>query len=434
MRALCGAGVRGRPAPPRRCKAPLRRVAAGLERQLERGLRGASACVLLRETAGAGGPGPGPGSGWRRLLDGPDAERVRVLALPAEDAAGRGRPRPRPRPELELELRRQLVGAVREQVERGLRGAERGAETERAAALLRELSLQAGAGAGRGLAGGRQRLAERLCRRLGQDEAGGRAHAPLVLLGPPGCGKTALMGELRRRVRAALRPGAVVVLRRLGAAPLRCSVRGLLAGLCLQVSLALGLPPPPARLTRAYAGALRCFGRLLLAVSRRGSPALVLLLDSVDRLLPAPGARSLRWLPKACPPNVHVLVSLSAAEHGLLQTLREAVPEAEAYFEMGPLSGEEGREMLEGLLASAGRKLSPAQRAVLQHSLPAGGDPLLFQLAFQQVRSWASYTPPSALVISRTVQDALHQLCDTLEKLHGSVLVSRALGYIASSR
>ncbi|KYO41873.1 NACHT domain- and WD repeat-containing protein 1 isoform D [Alligator mississippiensis] len=115
-------------------------------------------------------------------------------------------------------------------------------------------------------------------------------------------------------------------------------------------------------------------------------------------------------------------------------TLREAVPEAEAYFEMGPLSGKEGREMLEGLLASAGRKLSPAQRAVLQHSLPAGGDPLLFQLAFQQVRSWASYTPPSALVISRTVQDALHQLCDTVEKLHGSVLVSRALGYIASSR
>ncbi|XP_025066071.1 NACHT domain- and WD repeat-containing protein 1 [Alligator sinensis] len=101
---------------------------------------------------------------------------------------------------------------------------------------------------------------------------------------------------------------------------------------------------------------------------------------------------------------------------------------------MGPLSSEEGREMLEGLLASAGRKLSPAQQAVLQHSLPAGGDPLLFQLAFQQVRSWASYTPPSALVISRTVQDALHQLCDTLEKLHGSVLVSRALGYIASSR
>ncbi|XP_019393995.1 PREDICTED: LOW QUALITY PROTEIN: NACHT domain- and WD repeat-containing protein 1, partial [Crocodylus porosus] len=197
--------------------------------------------------------------------------------------------------------------------------------------------------------------------------------------------------------------------------------------------LALGLPPPPARLTGAYASALRFFGRLLLAVSRRGSQALVLLLDSVDQLLPAPGARRLLWLPKACPPNVHVVLSVSAAEHGLLQSLREAVPEAEAYFEMEPLSSGEGREMLEGLLASAGRKLSPAQRAVLQHSLPAGGDPLLFQLAFQQVRSWASYTPPSALVISHTVQDALHQLCDTLEKLHGSVLVSHTLGYIASS-
>ncbi|CAM2109087.1 unnamed protein product [Caretta caretta] len=329
------------------------------------------------------------------------------------------------------ELCEQFITATNHQVLRSLR--YRGKNSEEPEGLLQELSHHMM----RCLENcrvfcGRQDLLDNILQSIRQNDD--HVHTPLILYGPPGCGKTALMCKLSEQVRTLLGQETVVVIRQLGTSQLSSAIHSLLRDICFQVCLAFGLPPLPVQVTQACSDLILFFHNLLLTVSHFGVQSLVLFFDSVDQLIPADGAHRLYWLPKDCPSKVHIVVSTSTAEHGILETLQEAMPEPEAYFEVGPLSREEGGKMLEVLLASVRRKLSPAQQIVFQHSFLEGGHPLLFKLAFNEARRWASYTLPSALMIATTAQEAMHHLCGRLEKLHGTVLVTNMLGYIASSR
>ncbi|XP_014808284.1 PREDICTED: NACHT domain- and WD repeat-containing protein 1 [Calidris pugnax] len=279
---------------------------------------------------------------------------------------------------------------------------------------------------------GRQNLLDNIfhCIRQNND----KTHTTLILYGPPGCGKTAVMCKLSEQVQAVLGEDSVVVIRLLGTSQLSSAIHSLLRDICLQVCLAFDLPPPPTQTKQACSDLVLFLSKLLLTVSRRGAHTLVVFLDSVERLHPGDGAHRFHWLPPDCPPRVHIIISISTAEPDTLKALQHAVPEAEAYFEVGPLTSEEGEEMLETLLASDRRRLSPAQWAYFHQSFPNGGQALLFQLAFHEARKWASYTSPSELVVASTAQEAMHHLWERLEKSHGTVLVAHVLGYIASSR
>ncbi|NWI89563.1 NWD1 protein, partial [Pitta sordida] len=279
---------------------------------------------------------------------------------------------------------------------------------------------------------GRQNLLDNIFRCIRQNHD--KPHKPLILYGPPGCGKTAVMCKLSEQVQTAAGQDGVVVTRLLGTSQLSSALHSLLRDICLQICLAFDLPPPPIQTKESCSALILFLSKLLLTVSHCGTQTLVLLLDSVERLLPGDGAHRFHWLPSDCPPRVHVIISISTAEPDILNTLQRAVPEPEAHFEVGPLSCEEGEEMLELRLAAERRRISPAQRAYFCQSFPHGGQALLFQLAFQEARTWASYTSPSELVIAGTAQDAMHRLCQRLEQSHGKVLVAHALGYIASSR
>ncbi|XP_047933726.2 NACHT domain- and WD repeat-containing protein 1 isoform X1 [Anser cygnoides] len=279
---------------------------------------------------------------------------------------------------------------------------------------------------------GRQNLLDNIFHRIRQNND--KTHTALILYGPPGCGKTALMCKLSKHMQAVLGQETVIVTRLLGTSQSSSAIQSLLRDICLQVCFAFDLPPPPTQTKHACSDLVLFLSNLLLTISRCGTHTLVLFLDSVERLLPCDGAHRFHWLPTGCPPKVHIIISISTSEPGILKALQHAVPEAEAHFEVGPLSSEEGEEMLEMLLASDKRRLSPAQWAYIWQSLPGGGQPLLFKLAFCEARNWASYTSSSELAIASTAQEAMHRLCDRLEKSHGTVLVAHVLGYIASSR
>lgn len=243
-----------------------------------------------------------------------------------------------------------------------------------------------------------------------------------------------MMCKLSERVQAVLGQDSVVVICLLGTSQLSSAIQSLLRDICLQVCLAFDLPPPPSQTKQACSDLVLFLSKLLLTVSHCGTQTLMVFLDSVERLLPNDGAHTFYWLPTDCPPKVHIIISISTAEPDTLKALQHAVPEAAAYSEVGPLSCEEGEEMLKMLLASDTRWLSPAQGVYFHQSFPSGGQALLFKLAFHEARKWLSYTSPSELVIASTAQGATHRLCERLEKSHGTVLVAHVLGYIASSR
>uniref|UniRef100_A0A8C5UPH4 NACHT and WD repeat domain containing 1 n=1 Tax=Microcebus murinus TaxID=30608 RepID=A0A8C5UPH4_MICMU len=277
---------------------------------------------------------------------------------------------------------------------------------------------------------GRQELLARLGQRLRQDD--GRPHAPLVLSGPAGVGKTALLCKLAGQVPGLLGHKAVTVLRLLGTSQMSSDPRSLLKGICFQVCLAYGLPLPPAQVLAAHSRVVQFFHVLLRTVSCRNFESLVLLLDSLDDLDWAPHARRVPWLPLTCPPKVHLVLSACSGPGGAVSAVRQVLADPGARWEVTPLSGNLGQEMVQLLLVAARRALTPVQRDLLWASLPECGHPGRLRLAFEEARQWASFSVPAPL--ATTAEEATHQLCARLEQTHGQLLVGRVLGYIVSSR
>ncbi|XP_019271755.2 NACHT domain- and WD repeat-containing protein 1 isoform X1 [Panthera pardus] len=277
---------------------------------------------------------------------------------------------------------------------------------------------------------GRQELLAQLGQRLQQSDS--HPHSPLVLFGPPGIGKTALMCKLAEQMPGLLGRKTVTVLRLLGASQMSSDARGLLQSICAQVCLAYGLPLPPAQVLEAHARVVQFFHTLLHTVSCRNFESLVILLDSMDDVHSICRARRVPWLPPKCPPRIHLILSACSGRRGILDTVRQTLTDPEAYWEVKPLSGNQGQEMIQLLLAASRRTLSPGQRELLWASLPECGHPGRLRLAFEEARKWASFTIPAPL--ASTAKEAMHQLCARLEQTHGQVLVAHVLGYIASSR
>ncbi|XP_008575795.1 PREDICTED: NACHT and WD repeat domain-containing protein 1 [Galeopterus variegatus] len=277
---------------------------------------------------------------------------------------------------------------------------------------------------------GRQELLAQLGQRLRQNDS--NPHTPQVLFGPPGIGKTALMCKLAEQMPGLLGHKTVTVLRLLGTSQMSSDSRKLLKSICFQVCLAYGLPLPPVQVLDAHTRVVQFFHSLLHTVSYRNFETLVLLLDSIEDLDSIHHTRRVPWLPRRCPPRVHLILSVSSGQRGDLDTMRQMLTDPGAYWEVKPLSGNQGQEMIQLLLVAARRTLSLVQRDLLWASLPECGHPGRLRLAFEEARKWASFTMPAPL--STTAEEATHQLCARLEQTHGQLLVAHVLGYIASSR
>ncbi|XP_004647437.1 NACHT domain- and WD repeat-containing protein 1 [Octodon degus] len=277
---------------------------------------------------------------------------------------------------------------------------------------------------------GRQELLAQLGQRLRQDDH--RAHSPLVLFGAAGIGKTSVLCRLAEQAAGLLGRKTVTVLRLLGTSQGSADARRLLASLCLQLCLAFGLPAPPTLVLQAYTRLAHFFHVLLHTVGCRDFESLVIILDAMDDLNPGCRSQGIPWLPLTCPPRVHLVLSTCSGLHGALDALRTTLQDPDAYWEVGPLQADQGQEMVQRLLAAAGRTLSPAQRDLLWASLPECGHPGRLQLAFHEAHSWASFSVPAPL--APTTEEATHQLCARLELTHDPLLVARVLGYIAASR
>ncbi|KAK2497679.1 hypothetical protein MC885_001291, partial [Smutsia gigantea] len=252
---------------------------------------------------------------------------------------------------------------------------------------------------------GRQELLAQLGQRLRQSDS--RPHTPLVLFGPPGIGKTALMCKLAEQMPGLLGRKTVTVLRLLGTSQMSSDARALLQSVCFQVCLAYGLPLPPAQVLEAHSRVVQFFHILLHTVSCRNFESLVILLDSLDDVDAICCARRVPWLPPQCPPRVHLILSACSGQQ-VLDTVRQTLKHPEAYWELRPLSGNQGQEMIQLLLAASRRTLSPAQRDLLWASLPECGHPGRLRLAFEEARKWASFTVPIPLASS--AKEAMHQL------------------------
>uniref|UniRef100_A0AAY5EIB3 AAA+ ATPase domain-containing protein n=1 Tax=Electrophorus electricus TaxID=8005 RepID=A0AAY5EIB3_ELEEL len=277
---------------------------------------------------------------------------------------------------------------------------------------------------------GRDSLLGKLC--LMMWESTNILHAPLVVYGPPGMGKSALLCKLAQEMRSVLEPQAVVAPRLLGTSPLSSDVDSLLKGVCIQVCGAFGLTAPCPQTANSHAKLVRFFHAMLQRVSQQGE-TLLLILDALDNLTQANNGHKLHWLPKEIPPNVHLVVS-TLHKGTALESLRAHVNDDKYFFEVDPLTFDQGRDIVDAYMNAAGRRLTSEQVDVILHSFHQSGSPLHLKLLLDMAKQWSSYTAASDVRLGSSIREVILQFLQALEIKHGRQFVRYALGYISLSR
>jgi hypothetical protein len=275
---------------------------------------------------------------------------------------------------------------------------------------------------------------ERLLAQIAEYLSGKEIH-PLVIWGPPGSGKSALLAKAVQQAKRLFGDRTILIARFAGATPESTNGRVLLKDLCRQISHAynadeVSIPFEFRDLVREFPK------RLALATAEK---PLVIFLDALDQISEIDCARGLAWLPESLPPSVRLVVSTLPGEG--LEELHRKMPVA-SMLEVTPMNLVEGGQLLKLWLAGAHRTLTDIHRSeILTKFRLGGGLPLYLKLAFDEARHWHSYDdlivqpgrPPG---LSADIPGMIQALFSRLEQesRHGKVLVSHVLGYLAAAR
>lgn len=201
---------------------------------------------------------------------------------------------------------------------------------------------------------GRERMLAYLTRLATSSPTNGIAHGACVT-GDPGSGKSALFGELYRRLRET---DSLVLAHATEASPQSRSVDSMLRRFNAELSTELGADAGPA-VSPDGQTPQKTFASLLGKLARRRP--VVVLLDGLDAFEGTPAERLLTWLPRRWPANARLVAtavpgdgSRTLAERSGIETV--ALP---------PLDGGEARHIAKAVCARYHRALEPDVLAAL---------------------------------------------------------------------
>lgn len=292
---------------------------------------------------------------------------------------------------------------------------------------------------------GRERLLNFLTRFATASEAG--AVQRVCVTGEPGAGKSALFGDLTRRLRET---GEFVLSHASEASPRSSSVDSMLRRFVEELAAALGVDASHAV---ANAEALDAtfaslFGKV---AARRG---VILLVDGLDQFEQTPRGRFLTWLPRVWPARAKLIAT--AAPGDASRTLAELA--GSQIVALPPLDAGEARHIAKAISARYHRAIEPdVLLALVGKASPAGlacGHPLWLTLAVEELnlldaddfqRVGRSYSGTVAERLRSLMLDIVSSLpaefaalydvsFDRAEQLFGSRFALAFLGLIGSSR
>ncbi len=248
---------------------------------------------------------------------------------------------------------------------------------------------------------------------------------PLVIQGSEGSGKSALIAVAYKRSQFYCKNGETIV-RFIGHTPDSANSRTFLAGLCEEIGVKLGVPVQ--EVPDDYDNLCKLFVNQIAKV--RPEKPLTLCLDSIDRLV-SDKEEAFDWLPVKLPEGVRLIFSVGSRPPArLLQIMGQRFTP----LVISSLKRDEGEVLLKHWLEEKRRTLTENQLEQVLKTLSYNGSPQVLRFAFEESLFWKSYTLTNLKGgdISSLIQQSFTKL--SKEENHGSVLVSRVLGYLANAK
>jgi len=254
-------------------------------------------------------------------------------------------------------------------------------------------------------------------------------HAPYVLTGLPGCGKSTLVAACIERLREEA-PDTVVIPWFVGAAPGSTELTVMVRSLCEQLRRAcrLDLEPSP------DPDKLRLQLPAFLAAAGAVRPV-ALFIDALNQMDPVGDSHELAWFPRTLAPAVKVVASTLAGP--CLDRLTERLP-ADHLAILPPLPDDSRATLMEEHLARRGKRLSPTQQALLldTEARPEAALPLYLVAALEELCCHGDFETLAKRIaaLPPTVAELFDQILERLERDHGADLATAALSAMAVSR
>ncbi|XP_067933460.1 NACHT and WD repeat domain-containing protein 2-like [Watersipora subatra] len=253
-----------------------------------------------------------------------------------------------------------------------------------------------------------------------------------TIYGESGSGKTCVMAKLLIEMDSALPVSTITVARFLGLTQECSDLRDLLSSICEQVLACLD--KDTSIIPVDFTDVLKFFSNLLHEIPP--SIKLILLLDSLNSLLPDYNAHLLQWLPSVLPSNVKIIVSCQPHAHGMFTRIKTELisQNHDNFIEMIPLGQDKAMLFTLHWLQQENMCVTNSQAEVLKGAFKQCSLPLYVKLVFERVKQWRSFDEVDEDVLGTSCEGYLENFFTELEKEHGPSLVKHAMSYLTASK
>ncbi|XP_054863824.1 uncharacterized protein LOC118470977 [Amphiprion ocellaris] len=245
---------------------------------------------------------------------------------------------------------------------------------------------------------------------------------PVLLLGPPGWGKSTTLAAVAQLVPSWMSGTVEVVLHFIGLTGESRNIRLVLQSLCVQLA---EICCSPTQQSEGFPQLVNDYNSLLGLV--RADRSVVVLLDGLDELSEEHEA-DLSWISTPLPPNVHLILSAttgSPCTHTLQQSAHPTI------LSLPPLSPDDITAALKAKLQADQRCLQEQQWKLLVQACLSCPYPLYLEAAYSESLLWTSY---SHQILPANLEGLYLGLLARLERELGQQLVRRAASLISISR
>ena len=143
---------------------------------------------------------------------------------------------------------------------------------------------------------------------------------------------------------------------------------------------------------------------------------LVILLDAVDQLAPTHGAHNMTWLPKVCPPNISIILTISSEHLNIMDNLNAHLSNTSSWQSLDEFSMTECELMVGNILKNNDKQLyQHYQRSIVSGEYIRCPYPLMIKILMDDALRWKSFSVLQHVNVCN-VMDAVINIFERMEK------------------